>query len=68
MAGSIEIRETRPADDLSPHLKREFAAVLGKYLLPGDVLGRFCIQDETVEVEDDGFEHYDYSANQQATE
>src|SRR3972149_5019338 len=52
----IEIRKPIAADDLTPLLNGKIESLLGVNGLPDIHFGCFSIEDQTVEVEDEGFD------------
>src|SRR3990170_2364381 len=53
----VEVGGAGAAYNLPPGLHRQLTAVPAVDLLPGFVIGQFGVHDESVEVEDKGFDH-----------
>jgi hypothetical protein len=47
----------RPPDQVGPQIEAEFPSVFGKDFLPNLKLGTFAVDDQTVEIEDERFDH-----------
>src|SRR5262245_26065646 len=57
MIGRVEGREAVSADDLRPFLMRKFVSMFAVDGLPDEIFGGFGVEDQSVEVEDEGLNH-----------
>jgi hypothetical protein len=53
---AIEVRNAITADNLAPGLREHFLTVFAVDLLPDKELGGFCVQNETIKIEEKGFD------------